>query len=168
MPCGPWPEQSTSPYVLPYEPGQAFVVGQGNCSDGSHAATGAAAYAYDFLMPIGTPVVAARSGEVYLVEERYEDGDRTPGHENFINVLHDDGSVAGYVHLTRDGAFIEVGERVRRGQVIGRSGDTGNSSEPHLHFHVQECVGCRTIAVTFRNTRPHPRGLQVGESYVAE
>lgn len=168
IPCGPWPDQAESAYVLPYEIGRAFLVGQGNCSSGSHSAGSAAAYAYDFLMPIGTPIVAARSGEVYRLEERHEDGDRTPGHENYINVLHDDGSIAGYVHLTRNGALVALGDRVRRGEVIGLSGDTGNSTEPHLHFHVQECDGCPTIPITFRNTRAHPQGLQPGQSYVAE
>jgi murein DD-endopeptidase MepM/ murein hydrolase activator NlpD len=118
-------------------------------------------------MPIGEDVVAARAGRVLLVEERFEDGNRTPGEENFVNVIHDDGTIAAYVHLTQDGALVELGERVERGQLIGKSGDTGSSSEPHLHFHVQGCDGCPTIPVTFRNTRAHPRGLVEGEVYEA-
>jgi murein DD-endopeptidase MepM/ murein hydrolase activator NlpD len=62
---------------------------------------------------------------------------------------------------------VGVGDHVRQGQVIGLSGDSGNSSEPHLHFHVQPCLGCSTMAVVFRNTRPHPRGLLTLESYLA-
>jgi len=48
------------------------------------------------------------------------------------------------------------------------SGDTGSSSEPHLHFHVQGCDGCPTVPVTFSNTRSHPTGLIQGEVYRAE
>lgn len=166
--CGPYPAQATSPYVLPFQVGLAFSVGQGNCTSGSHRAGGATPHAYDFLMPIGTPVVAAREGTVLLVEERFVDGDHTPGHENFINVTQPDGTIAGYVHLTRDGALVTVGDLVRQGDVIGISGDTGNSTAPHLHFHVQLCAGCTTAAVVFRNTRPHPFGLVQGESYLAE
>lgn len=166
--CGPWPDQAASPYVLPYGVGSTFVVGQGNCSEGSHGPLSAVAYAYDLLMPIGTPVVAARDGEVILVEERYRDDDHVAGHENFVNVAHADGTIAAYVHLTGDGALVQVGDRVRRGQAIGLSGNTGDSSAPHLHFHVQACSGCGTSAVTFRNTRPHPMGLQQGQSYTAE
>jgi murein DD-endopeptidase MepM/ murein hydrolase activator NlpD len=119
-------------------------------------------------MPIGTPVLAARSGTVFLVEERFVDGTRRAGEENYINVLHADDSLAGYVHLTQNGALVVVGQPVTQGQVIGLSGDTGSSTEPHLHFHVQGCEGCTTVPVTFRNTRPHPRGLVVGETYRAE
>jgi murein DD-endopeptidase MepM/ murein hydrolase activator NlpD len=125
-------------------------------------------YAYDFLMPIGTPVAAARSGVVFLVEERFSDGTRRAGEENYVNVLHEDGTLAGYVHFTQNGALVAVGESVVQGQMIGISGDSGSSTEPHLHFHVQGCNGCATVAVTFRNTRPHPGGLAAGESYTAE
>jgi murein DD-endopeptidase MepM/ murein hydrolase activator NlpD len=119
-------------------------------------------------MPIGTPVVASRAGEVILVEERFADGTRIPGQENYVNVRHGDGTIAGYVHLTTGGAFVSVGDSVAQGEILGLSGDSGSSSEPHLHFHVQACFGCSTEAVTFRNTRPHPRGLVTGERYTAE
>ena len=125
-------------------------------------------YAYDFLMPIGTEITAARAGRVLLVEESFPDRTRTAGEENFVNIAHVDGTIAGYVHLTENGALVTVGKAVVQGQVIGLSGDTGSSSEPHLHFHVQGCDGCATVPVTFRNTRPHPNGLVQGESYRAD
>jgi murein DD-endopeptidase MepM/ murein hydrolase activator NlpD len=166
--CGEmYPPQETSPYVLPYSPGESFVVGQGNCSDGSHHPSSLVRFAYDFLMPVGTPVVASRDGVVLLVEEGFTDGTRVAGQENYINVTHDDGTIAAYVHLTKAGALVEVGDRIAQGQWIGLSGDTRSSTEPHLHFHVQACSGCATLPLTFRNTRPHPRGLVTGESYLA-
>jgi len=166
--AGPYPNQGGSAYILPWTVGGTYRVGQGNCGSGSHAAGTVVQYAYDFLMPIGTAVVAARSGTVFLVEERFTDGTRRPGEENYINVLHSDGTLAGYVHLTQNGALVDVGQSILQGQVIGFSGDTGSSSEPHLHFHVQACDGCGTVPLTFRNTRPHPRGLVEGELYRAE
>ena len=162
-----YPPQDSSPYVLPYPVGMTFVVGQGNCSSGSHAAGTLVQYAYDLLMPIGTTILASRGGTVILVEERYEDGTRRAGEENYINVRHADGTIAAYVHLTRQGALVSVGDRVKQGQSIGVSGDSGSSSEPHLHFHVQSCEGCPTEPVTFRNTRPHPGGLEEGQAYTA-
>jgi murein DD-endopeptidase MepM/ murein hydrolase activator NlpD len=56
---------------------------------------------------------------------------------------------------------------VLQGQLLGASGNSGLSSEPHLHFHVQRCDGCETIPVTFRNTSDHPNGLRAGETYLA-
>jgi murein DD-endopeptidase MepM/ murein hydrolase activator NlpD len=165
---GTYPAQDSSLYVLPYRVGQAFRMGQGNCDSGSHARGSVVQFAYDFLMPIGTEIVAARDGRVLLVEARFADGTRIPGQENYINVEHQDGTIAAYVHLTTGGVLVRVGDQVRRGEVIGLSGDSGSSTEPHLHFHVQACTGCATAAIVFRNTRPHPRGLQRGETYIAD
>lgn len=166
--AGPYPNQATSLYVLPYDVGASFVIGQGNCGSGSHAAGTIVQYAYDFLMPVGTNITAARSGEVILVEERFTDGNRTAGQENYINIRHADGSIAGYVHLTQNGALVSVGDMVTQGDVIGLSGDTGSSTQPHLHFHVQQGLGLPTIPLTFRNTRAHPQGLLQGQSYLAD
>lgn len=47
-----------------------------------------------------------------------------------------DGVYAFYAHLPPDGATVEVGDSVTRGQVIGRVGNSGNTSEAHLHFHL--------------------------------
>ena len=162
--CGSYPPQAGSPYILPYDVGLTFKVGQGNCGPGSHAGGTIVQYAYDFLMPIGMDIIAARDGSVLLVEERFPDGTRIAGQENYINVLHSDGTIAAYVHLTTNGALVGIGDTVRQGDRIGWSGDSGSSSKPHLHFHVQSCSGCSTTPVVFRNTRPHPNGLLTGES----
>ena len=166
--AGAYPDQVTSAYVLPWRVGETYRIGQGNCGPGSHAAGTIVQYAYDILMPIGTPIVATRGGRVLLVEERFPDATRIPGQENYINVTHADGTIAAYVHLTKDGALVGAGDEVAQGEVIALSGDSGSSTEPHLHFHVQACEGCATVRVTFRNTRPHPQGLTEGESYTAE
>lgn len=163
--AGPFPEKSASPYALPYRPGEAYVVGQGNCTQESHSED--QEFAYDFDMPLGTIVVAARSGVVLDLVERFADGTRVPGEENYVLVEHADGTVGGYYHLTTEGASVEAGDRVEQGQPIARSGDSGDSTEPHLHFEVLECRDCRTLPVNFRNTRAHDRGLAEGESYEA-
>src|SRR5690625_5722784 len=56
---------------------------------------------------------------------------------NFVRILHDDGSMALYAHLDYGGVSVRDGQRVKRGQRIGRSGNTGFSTGPHLHFVVQ-------------------------------
>jgi murein DD-endopeptidase MepM/ murein hydrolase activator NlpD len=118
-------------------------------------------------MPIGTGIEEARSGTVSRLVEEYQDGDNTSGHENQIWVRHGDGTAAAYLHLTRDGALLEVGDSVSAGQVIALSGNTGASTEPHLHFAIV-VSGPGAVPTTFRNTRPHPNGLAQGEPYSAE
>jgi murein DD-endopeptidase MepM/ murein hydrolase activator NlpD len=145
----------------------AFRVIQGNCGNTTHAEGTELEYAYDFEMPTGTPVRAARDGIVLLVEDTYREGNRTRGHENYVVVRHDDDSLAAYAHLTTGGVLVSVGRRVGRGEVIGLSGGTG-TNVPHLHFHVQQPGASRTMPVTFRNTRAHPRGLVEGAVYRAD
>lgn len=169
LPCGPFPEQSTSPFVLPFQVGEAFEVKQGNCtSNGAHVVGGRLQYSYDFFMPIGTPVVASRDGTVLFLQEGFPDFNHTSGEVNFVSIMHEDGTIANYVHLTQDGALVSTGDVVRRGDIIALSGASGNIGVPHLHFHVEACSGCETVAVTFLNTRPQTLVLIEGETYTAE
>ena len=174
--CTGFADRRTSPYVLPYTIGASFRVLQGNCSPSGNGHRGANRYGYDFDMPIGTPVNAARDGEVIQVEESHVDGQVAAiGLDNYIVVRHADGSAALYGHLTHDGALVAAGGTVRQGDLIGLSGNTGNTGNvPHLHFSVQACdpvaggsAGCPTLPATFRNAEANPQGLEVGRSYVA-
>lgn len=164
--CGPYPAQATSPYVLPYPVGSGYLVSQGNCSGRSHS-TGFNRYATDFLMPIGSRVAAARGGVVDEVEESFPDGTRRAGEDNVVIVDQGDGTFAAYVHLTQNGALVEVGDAVAQGQVIALSGDSGNSTQPHLHFAVL-VPGGTSEPVSFRNTIPNPQGPVAGTVYVAQ
>jgi murein DD-endopeptidase MepM/ murein hydrolase activator NlpD len=115
-------------------------------------------HAVDFAAPVGTPVHAARDGVVMHTESGFadaapEDGDATD-RANFIRVLHDDGTMALYAHLQPGGVHVRVGQRVRRGQAIGLSGNTGRSTAPHLHFVVQANRGMRLESVPFRMFGP--------------
>jgi murein DD-endopeptidase MepM/ murein hydrolase activator NlpD len=152
--------------VLPFPVGSSWLLLQGN--NGPYGHEGKAAYAFDFQMPVGSKVIAARDGVVVKTEVRFEDGNRTPGQENFIFVAHGDGTFGRYYHLTKDGALVETGAKVRTGDWIGRSGNTGASAGPHLHFDVtRECPewGCQTIPITFANSAESP--LIEGKTYEA-
>lgn len=157
-----------SSYVLPYPVGRSFVVGQGNCTDGSHETGTDQAYAYDFDMPIGESIVASRAGTVLAVEESFADDSNISGQENFVLIRHSDETVTGYFHLTQNGGLVEEGTHVSQGEPIAQSGNSGLSSEPHLHFEVLTSRDGNSIPVTFRNTRAHPNGLVEGQSYEAE
>jgi murein DD-endopeptidase MepM/ murein hydrolase activator NlpD len=162
--CGPYPDQASSPYVLPYPVGTAWSLTQTNCT-GSHREGTFDQYAYDFVMPIGSSVVAARGGVVSRVEERYTDGNFSPDQANYVIVDHGDGTSALYWHLTRNGALVEVGDMVSQGQPIALSGNTGFSTEPHLHFSAFS--GSLGIPITFRNTTPTVGALLSGQAYPA-
>jgi len=62
--CVGFGEWQASPYVLPYAVGVSYFVDQGNCSPPGNGHRGATKFGYDFLMPIGTPIYAARGGIV--------------------------------------------------------------------------------------------------------
>jgi murein DD-endopeptidase MepM/ murein hydrolase activator NlpD len=142
-------------YALPYASGKSYRVLQGYGSRFSH--TGLEAYAVDFDMPEGTPVHAARGGVVARVEESHSVGcweDGCGRHANFIVILHSDGTTGEYYHLQEDGALVDVGDRVVRGQKIGLSGNTGHTTMPHLHFAVYRATewgNTQSIPVRFNS-----------------
>lgn len=164
-----YPPQEDSPYVLPYSVGESHNVRQGNCNEtNTHNERLNNTFAYDFEMPIGTTLVAARGGKVLLARDRFEDDNNDIARANVVVILHEDGSYARYGHLTKGGVLVDLDEVVSRGQPIALSGNSGLSQAPHLHFDVSRCPegsrpfspDCRTVPVSFRNTRPHPHGLQ--------
>ncbi|KUG58882.1 M23 family metallopeptidase [Nesterenkonia jeotgali] len=57
---------------------------------------------------------------------------------NHVIVRHDDGTAAVYAHLRNSSLRVQVGQRVNPGDQLGEVGNTGNSSEPHLHVHLMD------------------------------
>ncbi len=140
------------PYRLPLPPDGEFLVGQAFGGEFSHNEP-ASYYAVDFSMPIGTPVHAAREG---VVMDKARWFSRAGTHReyhgpraNFVRILHDDGSMAVYAHLDYNGVSVQPGQQVRRGQQIGRSGNTGFSTGPHLHFVIQVNRDMQLVSVPF-------------------
>ena len=85
----------------------------------------------DIAAPEGTPIRAADSGTVSLIQSTGSSG----GYGNFTCVSHSSGLATCYAHQVRFGT--SMGARVARGQVIGYVGNTGNSFGAHLHFEVR-------------------------------
>jgi murein DD-endopeptidase MepM/ murein hydrolase activator NlpD len=135
----PFAEPTNYAYGLPYPAGLAFRVGQG--FRGAQTHTGANEFAVDFNCPVGTPVLAMRPGVVIVTNASALYGGTTSYHMdwkqgNFVLLLHDDGTIAHYVHLAPDGVLVKAGQRVERGEQIGVSGETGFATGPHLHVDV--------------------------------
>jgi murein DD-endopeptidase MepM/ murein hydrolase activator NlpD len=132
-------------YRLPYARGTSKVVSQGYNGKSTHK--GASRYAIDFIMDIGTKVYAARGGRVIDIKEdsnKVGYSEAFAKYGNFVTIEHDDATFATYYHLKKFGAYVKVGDKVNRGDLIGYSGNTGYSSGPHLHFQVYKTTDART------------------------
>jgi murein DD-endopeptidase MepM/ murein hydrolase activator NlpD len=73
---------------------------------------------------------------------------------NQVRILHDDGTMAVYAHLQPNSLRVREGARVKRGQWIASSGNTGYSNGPHLHFVIQLNAGMSLESVPFRFVMP--------------
>jgi murein DD-endopeptidase MepM/ murein hydrolase activator NlpD len=142
-----YPKAVSSPYRLPWPGGVAWQCIQGNRGIVSHK--GPTRFSYDFGMPVGSHVCAARAGTVVTVIDSHT-GRGFSAPNNKVGIRHEDGTIGWYLHLEQGGSLVRVGEAVERGQEIARSGNVGLSLVPHLHFHVSR--GKRaTIPVTFKD-----------------
>ena len=144
-------------YSLPIDENSRWELGQEFNGEYSHHDE-QNRYAVDFIVPVGTPVLAARAGVVMETIANYDTGGQNAkiyaGRANFIRILHDDGSMALYAHLKESGILVSVGQRVGLGEPIGYSGNTGFSSGPHLHFALQINTGMRLVAIPFKMVGP--------------
>jgi murein DD-endopeptidase MepM/ murein hydrolase activator NlpD len=81
-------------------------------------------------VPEGTPIKAAEDGVVAYA------GSELKGYGNLVLVRHSNGFVTAYAHASE--LNVKKGETIKRGQVIGKAGQTGNVSSPQLHFEVRK------------------------------
>jgi murein DD-endopeptidase MepM/ murein hydrolase activator NlpD len=81
-------------------------------------------------VPEGTPIKAAEDGVVAYA------GSELKGYGNLVLVRHSNGFVTAYAHASE--LNVKKGESIKRGQVIGKAGATGNVSSPQLHFEVRK------------------------------
>lgn len=98
----------------------------------------------------GEEILAAADGEVVKVVDGLRDGigigyfivdflakDLAGNH---VIIKHAEGEYGFYAHLLRNSILPMVGDKVKQGQTVGRCGFSGNGTEPHLHFHLQDGV----------------------------
>lgn len=84
----------------------------------------------NLAVPEGTPIKAAEDGVVAYA------GSELKGYGNLVLVRHSNGFVTAYAHASE--LAVKKGETVKRGQVIGKAGQTGNVASPQLHFEVRK------------------------------
>lgn len=145
-------------FFLPLQCGSQAKVSQGNFGDFSHQGT--SAYAFDFSLGTGTPLVAIADGVVHYVYDKtkpgdpcYNGGDQScSGKANVVTLLHGDDTTSIYAHLSE--VQVSVGAFVPRGEVVGLSGSSGWSTGRHAHVARQENCNwgfCQSIAVAFED-----------------
>jgi hypothetical protein len=158
-------------YRLPFAPGSSCRVVQGR--DGAFSHTGEDRYAVDFGLDEGTPVLAAREGLVVLVRDGFESGSPDPAlktRSNLIFVRHSDATLGEYLHLLKGGMKVKPGDKVRVGQQLGLSGNSGYSRGPHLHFMVFRAKDSHTresLPIRFLTKEGSSIELDQGKSYTA-
>ncbi|MBA0049661.1 M23 family metallopeptidase [Streptomyces sp. AJS327] len=86
----------------------------------------------DLAVPVGTPVRSVGAGRVVFAG-------RSGAYGKAVTIRMRDGKYTLFAHLSR--IHVRKGQRVRAGTLIGKSGNTGQSSGPHLHFEVRAARG---------------------------
>ena len=129
--------KTTNKYSYPLELSDEITIDYTS----SPAHVGLLVNSVDFICPEGMAIMAAADGVV--VDMKSDSG--TGGQEraleqfgNFIEIRHDNDEYSEYEHLRKDGVLVKVGDKVKRGDIIGYTGATGWLAHlgPHLHFMV--------------------------------
>jgi len=122
-------------------PNQRFALDLLGVGKGGKTQKGDGSRNQDFYA-FGREVLAPADGTVIEVIEGVRDN--TPGSMNpysavgnCVAIQHREGEVSVLAHLKRGSIVVKVGDNVKRGQLLGKCGNSGNSSEPHVHYHVQ-------------------------------
>lgn len=143
------PKIAALPQYLPWTPGRAVHVNQSNYGRRTHL-NDSNAHSWDFGLPLGSDVVAGIAG---VVESTGDDCDVLDsrgcnnGYGNFVKLRVADETCASFLHLSE--VFVGEGDAVAVGEIVGRSGSSGNSSGPHLHYEREDCRTGRSFETTF-------------------
>ena len=115
-------------------------------------------------MQVGDPVYAARGGLVIKAIDWFtkQGGPELVKAANRIVILHEDGTMASYVHLIYKGVLVKEGDRIEMGQKIGYSGLTGYTNGTHLHFVVRKE---RDISIPIYFRGHEQKELKMGKKY---
>jgi len=120
------------------------------------------------------------SQEAYFARLQKDQGNRlakgtTAIAGNYVMIDHGKSEYSLYAHLQPGSVRVHIGDNVKSGEVIGKLGSSGNSTEPHLHFHVcdkPDPLMCAGIPVNFSNVTVEwadlPRPIQSGDIVVAK
>ena len=153
---------------LPFRHGEGICVQGNNNRNGTHKDS--LRFAYDFKLDVGTPILAARDGIVVAACGYYHEGGmqaRFKARANYVILRHADGVYSRYYHLDHNGVLVEPGASVTVGQVIGRSGNTGYTTGPHLHFDVVDTCPLETSILRLYHDQADRIAFELPAVYLA-
>lgn len=155
--CSPaaYSNTKTSKYILPLEPGAAFLVNNGNCgryathrphcknisSTGEQIDCGDLRYACDFSMPVGVTIIAARAGTVIVARDGLNNASNY-GAGNVVSIMHADETVAEYFHLSPGSIVVTQGQGVEQGAPIAKSGSSGLTAVTAVNRNPPPAFSC--------------------------
>ena len=123
-------------YSLPFQ-GTWMTVNGGTSRENSHSwDILTQRYAYDFLQ-------VDERGESFTGEGKYLsdysiDWKTKDFRGNFVIIQHGPREFSFFAYLKKNSLMVDVGDQVHQGQLIGLCGNSGHSTEPHIHFHLQD------------------------------
>ena len=122
---------------LPFPKNQKFTIIQENSTNFTHNSDWSR-YALDFDLKTNDTICSATDGFVVGVVDKYKHagtGSEWRPYGNFLTIYDpNSGLFTQYVHIVENGSLVKIGDKVNRGQKIALSGNTGQSTEEHLHF----------------------------------
>jgi hypothetical protein len=155
-----WTYRTRTPLRLPFDGHWLVFWGGRSLEQNRHARVSNQRFAYDFVMAregktylasgknnedyfcFGKPIHAPAEGTVISAENGIPDN--RPGETNSRQILgnhviidHHNGEYSFLAHLRQGSVGVKAGDRVKSGDILGQCGNSGNSTEPHLHYHLQ-------------------------------
>jgi len=122
---------------LPFPVDKKYKILQGNNTNFTHDSDWSR-FALDFNLKTNDTICSATDGFVVGVVDKYKYSGKGVEWKPFANFLTiyepNSGVFTQYVHLVENGSLVKIGDKVNRGQKIALSGNTGQSTEEHLHF----------------------------------
>lgn len=151
--------------MIPFENGANVSIGQSYRGGFTHHDD--SMYSVDFFMSEGTPVVAYKAGIIRSIKEDSNINCIDEGitienctHGNYVVIDHGDFSFSYYLHLQQYSVDVEVGQSVGAGHQIGKIGNTGYSTEAHLHLEISNGFGNGdSIMILFEELRNISDGI---------
>lgn len=129
------PELSVNTYNYPY-PTETKLSG---IEKGGKSHSGPYKGAIDFIVPLGTPILAPLDGIVKVVidsNDKFGPSEEFKSFLNYITIEHQNGEYSQPAHLAKGSAQVKPGDIVSAGQQIGVTGNSGWMDKPHLHFFI--------------------------------